>query len=219
VESLFGVDEASALPPQRGDEMPDIPTQPRSLRDEEARKRRHAMLEQPHILPLTRYVVNLRKRCKLPVPYFDPMDGGTNARVLFLLEKPGPKAAASDFISRDNDDQTAANVFNFMEEAQIPRGKTVLWNAIPAWNDTLGFDCKDVEEALPHLDRLIPELKALKAVVFVGKTAASVKFYVHGKWPDVKRFSSPHPSPRNVNRRPLACAEIVAAWRKAAAVL
>jgi hypothetical protein len=47
------------------------------------------------------------------VPDFDPLDGGVNAQVLFLLEKPGPmaaedgKRAGSGFISRDNDDGTA----------------------------------------------------------------------------------------------------------------
>jgi hypothetical protein len=46
------------------------------------------MLTLPHIAPLTAYAASLRLRGSVEVPEFDPLDGGTNARVLFLLEKP-----------------------------------------------------------------------------------------------------------------------------------
>jgi uracil-DNA glycosylase len=41
------------------------------------------------------------------VPGFDPLNGNENARFLFVLEAPGPKAVARGIISFDNEDQTA----------------------------------------------------------------------------------------------------------------
>lgn len=48
------------------------------------------MLAQSHIAALTAYAAKLRKGHPVEVPDFDPLDGGMNARVLFLFEKPGP---------------------------------------------------------------------------------------------------------------------------------
>ena len=51
---------------------------PRWLKCEDERKRRSAMLSQPHILPLTEHVTSLRKELGNGwyVPDFDPLDGG-----------------------------------------------------------------------------------------------------------------------------------------------
>jgi hypothetical protein len=76
------------------------------------------------------------------VPEFDSLDGGVDARVLFLFEKPGPMTAegnganrrvGSGFISRNNDDPTAEATFTFMRQANLPRKLTILWNVIPWW--------------------------------------------------------------------------------------
>src|SRR5262249_9080241 len=109
----------------------------RSMRDAGVRERRKAMLCEPHIGPLTAFAAELRKRGLGEVPEFDPLDGGVDARVLFLFEKPGPMTAehhGSGFISRNNDDRTAEATINFMRQAGIPRKLTVIWNLIPWWN-------------------------------------------------------------------------------------
>ena len=63
---------------------------PRSLRDPDVRQRRRALLDRPHMKPLNEYVAKLRRdRENVEVPDFDPLDGGIDARVLFLFEKPG----------------------------------------------------------------------------------------------------------------------------------
>jgi hypothetical protein len=49
-----------------------------------------AALREPHIARLTDFVNSLRARDGNEYPYFDPADGGVNASILFLLEKPGP---------------------------------------------------------------------------------------------------------------------------------
>src|SRR5271170_2745460 len=64
---------------------------PRSLKSPAAQERRRAMLTLPHVAPLVRYTEQLRSRPGACVPEFDPCDGGIDARILFLFEKPGPK--------------------------------------------------------------------------------------------------------------------------------
>ncbi len=118
------------------------PDNPRSLRDPEVCAARRAALGAPHILPLTPHVRDLRERSPaIEFPDFDPLDGGVEARLLFLMEKPGPMTSAerdgrqgSGFISRDNDDPTEQAIFTFMREAGIPRREIVLWNLIPGWS-------------------------------------------------------------------------------------
>ena len=48
------------------------------------------MLSLPHMLPLRDVVESLRNEMgpEYGIPHFDPLDGGINAQVLFLLEAP-----------------------------------------------------------------------------------------------------------------------------------
>lgn len=113
------------------------------MRDAGVCKRRRDMLRRPHMKPLVVYTGLLREGGCGEVPEFDPLDGGVNAQVLFLFEKPGPMTAeanGSGFISRNNDDLTAEATFKFMEQAGIPRGLTITWNVIPWWNCTRKVD-------------------------------------------------------------------------------
>lgn len=176
--------------------------QPRSLRNPSIRRRRLEMLTLPHIAPLTSYVHQLRDRGIGEVPYFDPMDGGINAKVLFLYEKPGPmtssdpgsKRAGSGFISRNNDDPTAEATFHFMEKAGIPRKITVTWNVIPGWNGTIKVTSQELRQGVDCVTELITLLPDLRAVIFVGKNAAKAKPLLEGK--GLHLSSSDHPSPR-----------------------
>lgn len=84
---------------------------PRTLASEGERAARTALLELPHARDLARFVERTRhaKGAAYGIPDFDPLDGGTAAHVLFLLEAPGPKAVISGFVSRNNPDETARN--------------------------------------------------------------------------------------------------------------
>ena len=87
-------------------------TGPRSLRDPDALAERRALWQAPALATLRDYVGDLSIRGR-DAPAFDPTDAGTDARVLFVLEAPGPKAATgkgSGFISADNNDQTGEAV-------------------------------------------------------------------------------------------------------------
>src|SRR4051794_39603585 len=101
---------------------------PGSLRNQEAVLRRRAMLDSTHMHPLNAYVRRLAGHSRGFVPDFDPLDGGIEAKLLFLFEKPGPRTfppAGSGFISRNNDDPSAVNCRAAMIQAGIPRRGTL----------------------------------------------------------------------------------------------
>lgn len=173
---------------------------PRALRDPDACSLRRRLLDAPHMRPLNEYVAGLRKRPGVDVPDFDPLDGGVDARLLFLFEKPGPMTVAdgtrrgSGFISRDNDDPTAENTFLFMREARIPRKLTVTWNVIPWWNGTTMVKAAELREGAEETRRLTGLLPRLRAVVFVGKKASRARPHLEDT--GLAFFSSGHPSPK-----------------------
>jgi len=174
---------------------------PRSMRDPSVRERRRAMLSLPHVAPLTAFVAGLRRRASVEVPDFDPLDGGTEARILFLFEKPGPMTArdgsrsrsGSGFISRDNDDPTAEATFNFMIQARIPRKLTVTWNVIPWWNGTRKVTASELREGVECIRELTTLLPKLRVVVLVGDKAAKARPYL--EMTGLALFASAHPSP------------------------
>jgi uracil-DNA glycosylase len=160
--------------------------------------RRRSMLREPHIAALTAYVETLRARHpEREFQDFDPYDGGTLARVLFLMEKPGPKtsqAGGSGFISRDNDDATAEAIFTFMRDAKIPREQTVLWNVIPGWNGKIKVTADEWREGLAELANLFALLPRLDTVVLVGRKARRAEAFVQGR--GLRVITSAHPSPK-----------------------
>ncbi|WP_256344080.1 uracil-DNA glycosylase [Pseudomonas costantinii] len=165
------------------------------------------MLKDPHIVSLTAYVKRLRvKHPDWEFQYFDPMDGGIEADMLFLLEKPGPmtspnaKRKGSGFISRDNDDSTAEALFAFMKQAEIERKRVVLWNVIPGWNGTVKIKAGERRAGLEELATLLKLLPRLRTVVLVGRQAGKAATFMQSM--NLKVFTSAHPSPkvRNMNR-------------------
>jgi uracil-DNA glycosylase len=179
---------------------------PKTLASEPERAARIALLSQPHVDILARLVARVRK-AKGPsykIPDFDPLDGGINAEVLFLLEAPGPKAVSSGFVSRNNPDETAKNFFVLNEKAGIDRRRTITWNAVP-WYIGSGAKIRpanrdDVREADEWLVELLATLLQLRFVVFVGQKAQHAQGVVRGYRPDVEVMAMPHPSPMFVNR-------------------
>ncbi|SDB63663.1 uracil-DNA glycosylase [Pseudomonas sp. NFACC13-1] len=180
---------------------------PRNLRHPELVAMRRRMLYEPHIAPLTAYVEGLRaKHPDWEFQDFDPMDGGVEADMLFLLEKPGPmtspqtKRKGSGFISRNNDDSTAQALFIFSEQARIDRKRMVLWNVIPGWNGTIKIKTGERRAGVEELAGLLVLLPKLKTMVLVGRQAAKAAKFMQSM--NVKIFTSGHPSPkvRNMNR-------------------
>ena len=86
---------------------------------------------------------------------------------------------SSAFISCNNPDPTAKNLWLLMQEAQIPRADVLLWNIVPWYVGSEGrirpVNKTDIEEALPYLKRLIGLLPNLELIVLVGKKAQSAR--------------------------------------------
>jgi uracil-DNA glycosylase len=198
--------------------------QPRLFRNNFVVEARRAQLQEPHIKSLTAFVEELRSEVgsaiiayflalspevgvtSISIPYFDPWDGGIDAECLFLFEAPGGSAVKSDFISRNNNDRTAENFFNFNVEAGLLRKRTISWNIVPWY---IGSQArirpatkKDIEVAVQHLIRLCNLLPKLRAVVFHGLKAQQAEGYLSRSRPDLKIFKLPHPSPFFVNNKP-----------------
>ncbi|WP_158592241.1 uracil-DNA glycosylase [Noviherbaspirillum sedimenti] len=174
---------------------------PRLLRLPGAIALRRQMLGEAHIAPLTQYVESLRaKHPTWEFQDFDPMDGGVEADMLFLMEKPGPmtsptgKKQGSGFISRNNDDPTAEATFNFMVAAGIPRKRVVLWNVIPGWNGTISMTVAECRSGVEELNDLLLLLPKIKTVVLVGGKAGRAQKLLEGM--NLRIFTSAHPSPK-----------------------
>ena len=153
------------------------------------------MLSQPHMAPLAAYVANLRSLDLGRIPDFDPLDGGVNASILFLFEKPGPRAL--HFISRNNNDPTAENTFKFMKEAGIGRTLTATWNVIPGWNGTTKIKRDEIANGTNVLRELLDLFPHLKVMVAVGRRAEETLSKMNLS--KVPIISSTHPSNRNRN--------------------
>jgi uracil-DNA glycosylase len=135
--------------------------------------------------------------------------------------RPGRADAAqgSGFISADNDDKSAENMWCFFREAGIDRRhEIVAWNIVPWY---LGDDRKiggvranDIDEARPALHELLQLLPQLRVVVLFGRNAqagwrrAQPPIHVHV-------LEAPHPSGRWLNGHPEDRAVIVAQLREA----
>lgn len=195
---------------------------PRAHRDEREIERKLALLEAPHIAPLTDFVRRLRAERGDAVPWFDPTEAGAEARILLLFENPGRRADAaqgSGFISADNDDKSAENMWGFFREAGIDRRRDVIaWNIVPWYlgNERQIGEVRtgDIEEARPALLELLGLLPDLRVVILFGRKAQAGWRRAH-PLVDIPVLEAPHPSGRWLNAHPEDRAVIVARLREA----
>jgi uracil-DNA glycosylase len=135
---------------------------------------REDRLDDPHVRPLMDVVRDLRDR-GLVVPNVDPNDGGVDARILVLLETPGPRAVVSGFVSRDNPDPSAKNIGKVLDAAAFARSDVLLWNVVPYCMSTQtqnrNATAAHIREAIPAGQAFIDCLPKLVAVVFCGRSA------------------------------------------------
>lgn len=184
----------------------------RSLKDPAVREARREMRDQPHVAPLGRLVDEIRRERegflgfkKEHVPDFDPMDGGIDAKALFLQETPGPRAVESGFISRNNPDSTAENTFNLQNEAGIDRKLTVRWNVVP-WYIGDGRHIRpanreDFIQSRKYLETLLMLLGNLRIVALLGNKAQAA-WDSAGLACNFKIFRTYHLSPLSLNTSP-----------------
>ena len=130
---------------------------PYTLTGEAERLRRTEMLALPHMQPFVDYLAPVRIRCcnGCQIPQFDRYDGGIHASALFLLEAPRPKARDAEFVSCNNPDPTARNLWHLVNDAQISRADIAIWNIVPWYvgepDRIRPVTGTDIQEALPYL--------------------------------------------------------------------
>lgn len=170
-----------------------------ALADPKEVARRLELLGEAHMLPLNNLVRDIRRRhAGYKVPYPDPLDGGAAARALLLLEAPGPKAVATQFVSINNPDPTAKNLHKLLRDARIDRRDVLVWNIVP-WYVGDGKRIRpvrraDISEACVYLDRLLDMLEHLKEVMLVGRKAQLAAGQLEGRGLNIAECF--HPSPQ-----------------------
>ena len=176
--------------------------------------------------PLERLVAALRaEHGGRDVPGFDPLDGGTEARLLLLLETPGPRIGRTGgIVSRDNPTGTGRNLRRFLEGAGLARADTVIWNAVPWVIHAPGARNRapraaEVEAGLRALPRLLDLLPHLEVAVLAGRIAKRARGVLEAARPGLRVLAMPHPSPTFVCTSPDVPARIAAALAAARAVL
>lgn len=193
------------------------------LNDEAEVEARAARLADSHVAPIEtwRRTVEVPGR---PIPHVDPLDGGTGARLLLLLETPGPGAAPLHFVSRDNATGTGRNLRRFLADARIARRDVVIWNVVPWVVHAPGARNRPVRmgearEGLAMLPSFLDLLRDLRAAVLMGRVARLAAPVIAAARPDLPVIAVPHPSPTIVCTSPSVGARIAEGLAAAAAIL
>lgn len=170
-----------------------------ALSSQAERTARLAACGEVHMSRLNIYWWTLRDR-GWDVPHFDPLDGGSDAKLLVLLERPARLGTAPRFVSRDNPSPTQRNLRCFLSEAGIERKTTVLWNLVP-WLPPISSKRNhsprraEIEGGLVEIPRFLNCLPHLRGVLLAGRTAACAAPVVTECRPELTVFRMPHPSP------------------------
>ena len=194
-----------------------------ALATEAGLKARAALLGEPHVRPIEGWRL-AHTSADRPLPHVDPADGGVEARLLLLLETPGPGRTPLRFVSRDNPTGTGANLRRFLDETGIPRCDVVIWNAVPWVVHAPGARNRavragEVRDGLAMLPGFLSLLPRLSAVLLAGRVAALAESIVRERLPNAAVVRMPHPSPTYLCTSPAHPARVRAALGEVASVL
>jgi hypothetical protein len=182
---------------------------------------RLALLDLPAFAPIEAWRRTIAK--DRIVPHVDPLDAGTDATVLILLETPGPGSSPVRFVSRDNGSGTQRNLSRFLAEAGVPRRATLLWNCVPwvleAGGERRAVRRDEMAEGLSLLPGLLTLLPRLRVAVLAGRVAARAEGTLRTIRPELVICAIPHPSPANVCTSPAVAAAIRTVLRQVALTL
>jgi uracil-DNA glycosylase len=168
--------------------------------DEVFLKGKLARIHEPHVRELNAFARRIPYK---DVPYFDPADGGVNADILLLLE--APSAKATDFVSCDNNDQTAENLHQMLYESGLDRNRIILWNVVPFYignadKTKLRSASKvDLEMGRPYIIELLSLLVNIKTIVLMGRKAQRSFKMIQALKPDIQIIKTWHPSSLALN--------------------
>ncbi|WP_317451405.1 hypothetical protein [Gordonia jinghuaiqii] len=160
-----------------------------------------------NIRRINQFVDKLRSQRRVDIPYVAPTYGGERARLLILMQDPGPKtrltnAGGSGMICLENIDLSAARQKYFLNEAGIDVSEIVAWSAYP-WPkphpQTTASD-RDAAEALRSFLSLTPHVEA---VILNGNVAKRIWRVLKESSPDavadIKAYPTFHTSERAIN--------------------
>lgn len=169
-------------------------------------QRRELLTTAPAVQPLRQWIADWQEhRPGAVCPDFDPAEAGVGARVLVLLEAPGPMSHTDNatsrpgtgFISVDNPDQTAANSWAARDASGLDETTTLHWHIVPWY---LGPASKkpnaaELTSGAKALKSLLPLLPDLQVVLLAGQYAQrGWKLHIES----VRHLATidvPHPSP------------------------
>lgn len=150
------------------------------------------------------------------VPEFDPKNGNEKAKILFLLEAPGPAALASKknprtgepgsgIVSLDNDDPTARMLKAQLDKAGINNKDDIaIWNVVPWYlgneegTQIRAATVSDIEKAKRYLQEVVEAMDNLQYIVLVGAAARKTHVFL-STITCARIFSCHHPSTRAMN--------------------
>jgi hypothetical protein len=197
---------------------------PRGFRDPLLVAQRLGMLGAPTIVPLQEWATELHLQRRRLVPHFDPAGGGTEARVLIVHESPGPVGApahghpGSGFVSIDNDDPAASQMWQLHSAVGPNQSDSVHWNIVP-WYLGVGAtkpDAADLRDGCTAMLGLLRLLPRVEVVILTGLLAQKGWHrFVRPARRDLPVIDTWHPSPlsmkqpgkRDELRQALAAAE------------
>jgi Uracil DNA glycosylase superfamily len=104
------------------------------------------------------------------MPYIAPIYGGQRAELLCLFRDPARTAMEGGLLCLENDDASAERLATLLEQAGIPPGKVVGWNAYP-WYINRQPTTAELDEGIEPLLRVIALLTRLKVVMLMGGDA------------------------------------------------
>jgi uracil-DNA glycosylase len=154
----------------------------------------------------------------IEVPEFDPDNGNEQARYLFLLEAPGPKAIQSGYISLNNPDPTARNFRHQLSHTGIEAEDIALWNIVPWY---LGDQqhkkirkarTSDIEAGLKYIPAVVSAMPKLECIILVGAAARQAHVPLSALT-QVRILSCHHPSAQCLNANPDAEKENISVFR------
>ena len=130
------------------------------------------------VRPINEYVDKLRSERRVSIPYVAPTYGGVDARLLTLMQDPGPKtdlanADGSGMICLENVDLSAARQKFFLDEAGIRISEIVSWNAYP-WPKPHPQTTRSDREAAEALHGFLMLTPHIQVVILNGTVAKRI---------------------------------------------
>jgi uracil-DNA glycosylase len=157
-------------------------------------------------------------------PLFDPAGGGTGARILLMLETPGPagkrEAGEPRVVSQFNATGTARNLRRFFAESRIEPAEVVIWNAVPFIIHAPGARNRAPKAAeraagLLWIEPLLALLPELRVAILSGRVARAARVTIEAARPGLPILEMPHPSPTYVVTDPAIAPAMIATCREA----